>query len=167
MKQLSHVDYENKNHDLSIVVVCDRLKSAANLGAICRIAEAFGVSKLLIHRDDENFLNQQRFIKSSRHTFNNIDIKKYESADILIDNLKSEQFQIVSLEKCDQSQALQQAKFQEKTCLIIGHESTGVNQTFLDKSDIVAHIDMYGDNSSINVSQATAIGLYECVRQQV
>jgi len=167
MKQLSHPDYEKKYHNLTIIVICDRIKSSVNLGSICRISEAFGVSKLFIHRDDEYVLDHPKFIKTSRHAFKNLEICNYEHANTLITQLKSKHFQIVSLEKCDKSLALQRIKFHQKTCLIIGHESTGVNQLFLDDSDDVAHIDMYGNNSSMNVSQATAIGLYECVRQQV
>lgn len=167
MKQLSHLDYEKKYHNLTLIVICDRLKSSVNLGSICRISEAFGVSKLFIHRDDIEFLDQPRFIKTSRHAFKNLEIHNYDGIKNLIGKLKSEHFKIVSLEKCDKSVVLRQIKFHNKTCLIIGHENTGVNQTFLDNSDHVAHIDMYGNNSSINVSQATTIGLYECVRQQL
>jgi len=167
MRQLSHSNYEKKDHNLSIVVVCDRLQSPANLGSIVRISEAFGVSEIFIYSDDESFLKQPRFIKTSRHTFKNLSIKAYEDANIIISELKSKGYQIIALEKCDHSQMLQNVKFKENSCLIVGHESTGVNQAFLDNADGVAHINMYGKNSSINVSQALALGLYECVRQQV
>jgi tRNA G18 (ribose-2'-O)-methylase SpoU len=167
MRQLSHSSYEKKNHNLSIVVVCDKLQSSANLGSIVRISEAFGVSEIFIHSDDETFLNQSRFIKTSRHAFKNLDIKIYNEANNIIIKLKSKGFQIIALEKCDHSQILQDVKFKKNSCLIIGHESTGVNQAFLNNAVGVAHINTYGRNSSINVSQALALGLYECVRQQV
>lgn len=167
MRQLSHSNYEKKNHNLSIVVICDRLQSPANLGSIMRISEAFGVSEVFIHRDNKPFINQPRFIKTSRHTFKNLDIKVYEDAKSVINDLKTRYFQIIALEKCDHSQMLQDVKFKKNICFIIGHESTGVNQAFLDNADGVAHINTYGKNSSINVSQALALGLYECVRQQV
>jgi tRNA G18 (ribose-2'-O)-methylase SpoU len=167
MEQQTHCDYEKVHHNLSIVVVCDKLQSPANLGSIARISEAYDVKEIFIHNDNKFFLNQPRFIKTSRHSFKNLAIKDYENANSIISELKSRFFKIIALERCDHSRALRDVKFQKKTCIIIGNENTGVNQSFLNHSDHVAHIDMYGKNSSINVSQALAIGLYECVRQQV
>ncbi len=53
-----------------------------------------------------------------------------------------------------------QSKF-EGVALIVGNESLGVSQTALDKCSTSVHIDMYGNNSSMNVSSALAIVLYK------
>lgn len=167
MKQLSHNEFDRKTHKLSIQIICDELQSAANLGTIFRSAEAFGVSGIYIHEANEAFLNQPRFIKSSRHTFRSLKVNTYLDRISLIESLKKENYQIISLEQCDQSKALQDVEFRPKTVIIVGNENNGIYHEFLQESDAVAHINMYGKNSSMNVSQALAIGLYECIRQQV
>ena len=48
---------------------------------------------------------------------------------------------------------------------MLGGESKGVNPTLMGKCDKVVHIPMIGKLESLNVSVATAIVLYERVRQ--
>ena len=45
--------------------------------------------------------------------------------------------------------------------LIAGSEVSGISPELLEAAHQTAHIEMYGTNSSMNVVQATAIGLYE------
>jgi tRNA G18 (ribose-2'-O)-methylase SpoU len=49
--------------------------------------------------------------------------------------------------------------------LIIGNENFGLSKTVLDQCHDVLHIEMYGQNSSMNVVQATSIALYELCKQ--
>ena len=41
-----------------------------------------------------------------------------------------------------------------------GNERTGVSQSALDLSKAAVHIDIFGNNSSLNVATALAIALY-------
>ena len=49
--------------------------------------------------------------------------------------------------------------------LILGDENFGVSEFVLEQCDAVVHINMYGNNSSMNVAQATSIALYEFTKQ--
>jgi tRNA G18 (ribose-2'-O)-methylase SpoU len=167
MRQLTHLEFERKEHKLSIIIVCDKLESAANLGSVFRAADAFGVSSIFLHNDNKNLLNQPRFKKTSRHSFKQINVNVYSDYKVILHNLKSKGIQIVALEKCDQSIRLQDISFSDNTCLIVGNENTGIHPIFLKYSEHVAHIGMFGKNSSMNAAQALSIGLYECVRQLV
>lgn len=167
MRQLSHEEFEEQNHSLSIRIICDKLQSPANLGIIFRSAEAFGVSTIYVHIDNESYLNQPRFIKAARHAFKHINIEIYSDKYLVVKDLKSMNYHMVSLEKCDHSLRIQDVMFKPKTCIIVGHENNGVDPIFLENSHDTVHIDMYGKNSSMNVSQALSIGLYEYIRQLV
>ena len=48
---------------------------------------------------------------------------------------------------------------------IIGNEEKGVSQDVLDVVDDSLHIDMYGNNSSMNVSVATGIAVNQCLNK--
>ena len=48
---------------------------------------------------------------------------------------------------------------------MIGDENHGVSASILGECDAVVHIEMYGQNSSMNVVQATSIALYEFTRK--
>jgi len=49
--------------------------------------------------------------------------------------------------------------------IILGDENFGISEDILNIVDAVVHINMYGNNSSMNVAQATSISLYELTKQ--
>ena len=48
---------------------------------------------------------------------------------------------------------------------MVGDENFGVSDDVLKLSDVVIHIDMFGQNSSMNAVQAANIALYEITKQ--
>ena len=166
MKQLSHDLINNSKHDLSIVLICDILQSPANLGSLSRIADSFGVSTLFIHQNNTNFLKSNRFKKAARQSNKFIDFKSYSDFFKLHESLKEKHFESVAIEYCDNSIALPQTDFNHHTALVVGNEISGLSDDVLKCTDKAVHIEMYGQNTSMNVAQATAIALYECVKQQ-
>jgi len=49
--------------------------------------------------------------------------------------------------------------------LVIGDENSGISEEILSQCKKQVHITMFGKNSSMNVSQAAAIALYELTKQ--
>lgn len=45
--------------------------------------------------------------------------------------------------------------------LVVGNERHGISEELLKKIELKVHINMYGRNSSMNVSQAAGIAFYE------
>ena len=52
-----------------------------------------------------------------------------------------------------------------KIAFIIGDENHGVSDAILKQCNVIVHIEMYGQNSSMNVVQATSIALYEFTKK--
>lgn len=73
----------------------------------------------------------------------------------------------MSLEISEQSLPLHQFNFKldKPIVLIIGDENFGISEAILKASNAILHINMYGENSSMNVVQATGIALYEITNQ--
>jgi len=163
MKQINHDDFISNTHDKEIIFICCSLQSPSNLGSICRVAEAFGVSKLYIHEENLSFLNLPRFVKTARHSHRNITKRSFTNLEQLIIELKKKQTKCMALEYCDKSESIVSLKATGKIALVVGNEKYGIDKTVLDMVDGVFHIDMYGKNSSMNVSQASAIALYQLV----
>jgi tRNA G18 (ribose-2'-O)-methylase SpoU len=163
MRQLDHHEFKSGSHRKSIILICSHLQSPTSLGSICRIAEAFGVLELYIDIQNEPFLKLPRFIKASRHSHKYLTINFYNEVEGLIQQLKKQDYFLVALEYCDNSKSLNLLKSTDKTAIIIGHEIHGIEKNILDNVDDVAHIEMYGKNSSMNVSHATAIALYHSI----
>ena len=83
----------------------------------------------------------------------------------LVTHLKKEGYTIICLEITSKSQELREYVNNltqlNKICLVVGSEKAGIHQALLDTADHTLHIPMFGDNSSMNVTTATAIALYE------
>jgi 23S rRNA (guanosine2251-2'-O)-methyltransferase len=78
----------------------------------------------------------------------------------IVEKLKSEGWQIVSLEITKDAVDISTFKPGKKVLLIAGHELTGVPEPILEISDAVVMIPMQGKKESLNVAVATGIALH-------
>lgn len=163
--QLTHYNTKFKKQKFPITLVCDNVTNAPNIGSLFRISDAFGVEKLILC--GENIQLGRKMTKTSRATEKVVDFEIVESASKIIEDLKSKNYQIISLEITNNSKPIHTYKFSKERpiALIVGDENFGVSEPILKISDAVIHIDMFGQNSSMNVVQATNITLYEITKQ--
>ncbi len=148
-----------------ITLVCENVTNAPNIGSLFRIADAFGIEKIIFC--GANIPMGRKMTKTSRTTEK---VVKYEVLDSVLDvitDLKNDDNTIISLEITNTSIAVHQCHFStgKAIALVIGDENFGVSEAVLNRSDAIVHIDMFGQNSSMNVVQATNIALYEITKQ--
>jgi len=159
MKQLKYYDILKKmpKFDIDCVLyVCDI--SNDNLGLILRSADIFGANAIY-YRQGYNIINNKRLSKLSRNS--NIPIYFTDGIKPLL-TLKDSGYSIAALEVTDTSMPLRDVTFQHKICLVIGNEQNGIPDDILNTADYSCHIEMIGKHiSSLNVSVATSIALYE------
>ena len=163
--QLNHYNTNFKQQTFPITVVCQNVTNAPNIGSLFRTSDAFGV-KELVFTGTEIPLGR-KVTKTSRATEKVVNYKVVEDAFGFISNLKNEGHQIISLEITDNSSAINNYNFNlnKPIVLVVGDENFGVSDNILSISDAIIHIDMFGQNSSMNVVQATSITLYEITKQ--
>ncbi|MDA9343514.1 TrmH family RNA methyltransferase [Algibacter sp.] len=163
--QLNHYNTNFKEQIFPITLICDNVTNAPNIGSIFRIADAFGIEKLILCGDDISL--GRKMAKTSRATEKVVNYEVNRDASEVIQDLKSKNYQIISLEITNSSQAVHNVQFStnKPIALIIGDENFGVSEHILNLSDAIIHIEMFGQNSSMNVVQATNIALYEITKQ--
>jgi tRNA G18 (ribose-2'-O)-methylase SpoU len=163
--QLNHYNTNFKNQIFPITLICDNVTNAPNIGSLFRIADAFGIEKLILCGDDISL--GRKMAKTSRATEKIVNYEVNRDALEVIQDLKSKNYQIISLEITNSSQAVHNVQFStnKPIALIIGDENFGVSEHILNISDVIIHIEMFGQNSSMNVVQATNIALYEITKQ--
>lgn len=129
------------------------------------MADAFGIDKLILCGED--IVLGRKITKTSRATEKVVDYAILESATSVVEDLKNKDYQIISLEITNSSQPIHSYTFstEKPIVLVIGDENFGVSEAILKISDAIIHIDMFGQNSSMNVVQATNIALYEITKQ--
>jgi len=140
--------------------------SPANLGALFRLADAMGVEKLIF--DSTINTASHRMLKTSRSTFSRVIFNDNVDLTSEIKSLKSSGFIILGLEITSNSRPIKMIsqKVYDKWFLLIGNEQNGIHESLLDSLDFHVHIPMFGNNSSMNVIQATAMALYELRRDE-
>ena len=162
--QLDHYSSKFEKNQFAIILVTDNVTHPANVGSIFRIADAFGIEKLIIGGSAIE-LNRKVW-NTSRATEKVIEFEQIENSQDVIKNLKKEGFSVICLEITENSKSISEIQLEnpQKIVLVVGSERYGIQHEILTCADSVYHIPMYGQNSSMNVVQATSIALYEITK---
>jgi tRNA G18 (ribose-2'-O)-methylase SpoU len=165
MKQLDHYSSLFTKRTLPVTLVCEQVTNAPNVGSLFRAADAFGIEKLVFC--GEHIPLGRKMTKTSRATEKSVNFEITNNALEVVTELKDKGYQVVALEITSTSTSIYSHKFSkdQPIALIIGDENFGISENILKLSDSIIHIDMFGQNSSMNVVQATSITLYEITRQ--
>lgn len=167
MTQLTHYTTKFTARTFPITVLCENVTNAPNIGSLFRICDAFGVEQL-IFSGEHLPIPSRKMQKTSRATEKYV---TYKITDDLLNhiNVLKETHHIVALEITSNSTPIQTYtnNSNKPVALIIGDENFGVSETLLNLSDAVLHIEMFGNNSSMNVVQAANIALYELTKQLI
>ena len=130
-----------------------------------RISDALGVEELIFC--GENLQLSKRMKKTSRSTEKYVSHKVESDILQVVTSLKAKRYFIIALEITDSSTSLDDFTLNtnQPIALIIGNENIGVSEDILKLADEIVHIKMFGENTSMNVVQATSITLYELTKQ--
>ena len=160
--QLHHNNSEFIKKDFRITLVCDQVNSPANIGSVFRLADSFGIEKIIFCGQDITVISK-RMIRTARSTYQFVPYEENENCLEVIHSLKENSYKVIALEITDNSLSLPKLKIEpnDKIALVIGEENFGISAKVLEEVDYITHINMYGRNSSMNVAAATGIALYE------
>lgn len=149
----------------AMVVVLHGLEKPGNIGAILRTADAAGASAVLVlgHGADPYSPN---VIRASQGSVFNIPILCLPEAEALA-WLSKEQFQQVACTP-EAQQTYWQANLTGRVALLMGTEHEGLPSKWRHTGNqhLAVKVPMLGEADSLNVATATALMLYECVRQR-
>lgn len=165
-EQLSHQQVRFQNRKFPVILVCDSITYQANIGSLFRICEAFGVEKI-IFIGKGLVLTPRKINRTSRTAHLRLPYEILETAEEAKEYLLSGKYTIIALEITDNSIPLRNLQLADDKpiVLIAGSEVSGISQSLLAVAGQCVHIEMYGENSSMNVVQAVAIALFEITDQ--
>lgn len=163
MAQLNHYNTPFTSKQFPITLLCDNVTNAPNLGSLFRLCDAMGIEKLIL---SGNVMLGKKMAKTARATEKAVDFEIVSSLKEVVNEFKNTHT-IYSLEIASNSKPLHSTSFNKTKpiALVIGAENFGVSEEVLNLCDEIIHINMYGQNSSMNVVQATAMTLYEITKQ--
>lgn len=147
----------------SLLVMLDHIEDPHNFGAIIRTCEAAGVDGIIIPNDRSVEVNAT-VIKTSVGTTENIPIVRVTNLNNTIKLLKDKGYWIygTDMDGTDYTKL----DYKGKTCIICGNEGSGMSKLVKENCDFIANIPMKGEVNSLNASVATAIIVFEAVKQR-
>ena len=146
------------------LLILDRVSDVRNFGAIARTAECVGVDAIIIPQKGSASVNADA-VKTSTGALYNIPVCKEPNLRKVFQYLKQSGIQIVSAtEKA--SDFIYDADYTVPTAIVMGSEEDGISDDLIKISDHIVKLPMFGKTSSLNVSVACGVFLYEVVRQR-
>lgn len=147
-----------------LIVVLDEIEDPQNVGALIRTADAVGVTGIVRQERRSAALNAAA-MKASAGALAHARIVDVVNIVRAMEELKARGVWIVGLAG-DGSQPYDQVDYRPPTAVVMGSEGAGLRRLVRDHCDFLARIPMRGHVSSLNVSVAAAVVLYEAVRQR-
>ena len=148
-----------------LIVICDELSDPHNLGAIMRSAECAGAHGVIIPKRRSVGLTAT-VAKASAGAVEYMKVAKVSNINNTIAELKEKGVWIFGT-AAEGSVPMYQADLTGPTAIVIGNEGDGMSQLVRKNCDMLVHIPMKGQISSLNASAAASILLYEAVRQRL
>lgn len=145
------------------VIILDGVTDTHNLGAIIRSANCAGVHGIIIPKRRAAGLTGI-VSKTSAGAIEHVLISKVTNIKNTIKELQEKGLWIYCAEM--EGTPLYKTDFKGGVGLVLGDENEGISQIVANASDFKVQIPMYGEISSLNVSVAGSILMYEVVRQR-
>ncbi len=142
-----------------IYLILHNIRSAYNVGAIFRTADAAGVSRIYLGGYTPS-ADSDKVIKTSLGAEKSVAWEKYFNTWKLIEELRLKGIKVVALEQSKTSRDYRKFKPKFPLAVVVGNEVRGLSASTLKRMDSVWHIPMRGQKESLNVSVAAGIFLY-------
>lgn len=147
------------------IVLLDGITDVRNFGAVARTCECAGVDAIVIPSKNSVTVNADA-IKTSAGALHVIPVCKEKSINQAIRYLKDSGIKVVAAtEKASNNYT--SASYDEPVAIVMGAEDTGVSTDNLRICDELVKIPLFGTISSLNVSVAASVMIYEVVRQRI
>ncbi len=150
--------------DAALFLLLDQVSDARNFGAILRTADCTGVHGVIIQKKGAAAINSDT-VKTSAGAVFNVPITKVSHLKDAVYYLQSCGIQIVAATE-KSKQDVYDLDLKLPTAVIMGSEDIGISPSLLKIVDHRARLPMKGSISSLNVSVASGVFLYEILRQR-
>jgi len=147
------------------IIILENIRSAYNVGAIFRTADASGVTKIYLVGYTPTPIDrfgrvQPEIKKTSLGASEYIEWEHTDNVKSLIQELKKSEVTILAIEINKHSISLMSHEPVEKSAYILGNEVEGVSEEAQKLADKILHVPMMGKKESLNVSVTAGVVMY-------
>ncbi len=150
--------------EIPLLILLDRVTDVRNMGAIARTAECVGAQAIITPSRGGALINSDA-IKASAGALHRVPVCREDNLKLTLEYLSSSGLQIIACtEKTDK--LIYNVDLNVPCVIIMGSEENGISGEYLKRADARVKIPLNGNIASLNVSVATAVVLYEALRQR-
>jgi 23S rRNA (guanosine2251-2'-O)-methyltransferase len=142
----------------------DGVEDPHNLGALIRSADGAGIDGVILPERRSAPLNAT-VAKSSAGASEHVRIAQVVNLTRALETMKKQNVWIVGLDERG-TPDYADFDFKQDVCLVLGSEGSGLHELVKKTCDHLLRIPMAGSVSSLNVSVAGAVVMYEAMRQR-
>ena len=160
------LNFAEQKGEKPFILILDGVTDPHNLGAIIRTANACGVHGIILPKRNSCALPATVF-KSAAGACEFMKISRVSNIAETIRTLKKENVWIYAADgENETSTNIYETDMTGSAAVVLGDEGKGVSQGVLKECDFKIKIPMKGEISSLNVSVASGVILYEILRQR-
>lgn len=149
--------------DPPLVIVAESIEKPGNLGAIMRTADAAHVDAVLVC-DPRVDAYSPNVVRASRGTIFTVPVVETKSAQALV-YLQRRGIRVLAATPSAEAEYTRQ-DLRTPVAVAVGTEDEGLSDLWMSHADLRVKIPMLGKVNSLNVSIATALIVYEALRQR-
>ncbi len=142
-------------------IALEDIQDPANMGAVCRTAEALGLSGIVI---TENCVDpfSPKSLRGSMGTLLRMPIFKTSN---IINFAKENNLRTVSFVVNNKAKPVSSVSFSDGDIILIGNEGNGLKEETVLNSDLCVYINMQGSVESLNAATAASIAMWELMKK--
>lgn len=148
-----------------LILILDQIQDPHNLGACLRTADGAGVDAVVLPKDGAAPVNQT-VRRVAAGAVDRIPVFYVVNLSRSLESLKQKGFWIYGTSDSGET-SLYELKFTGNTAIVMGAEGKGLRRLTREHCDQLIRIPMSGSVSSLNVSVASGVILFEAVRQRI
>ena len=151
----NEIDYND-----NLFLILDDLQDPGNMGTILRTADSINLKQIIVSKGSADVYNP-KVVRSTMGAIFRIKVIESDDLSKTIKEMKKHKIKVAAT-SLQTDKSIYDINY-EKTAIVIGNEANGVSDKVLETVDEKIKIPMAGLNASV----ATAIVLYEAVRQKM
>lgn len=148
-----------------MTIVMENIHDPHNVSAVMRSCDAAGVMEVQLIYTDTDFPYIGK--KSSASAKKWVELRQFKNVKDCCKKLHEEGFTIFATHLEEKAKSLYEIDMTKKIAIVVGNEHKGVSSEAARLADGILQIPMFGMIQSLNVSVATAVILFEAVRQRI
>ena len=153
------IDYKQ-----DVIVVLDGIQDPGNLGTILRTIDSVGLNQVIVSKETADAYNP-KVVRSTMGAIFRVNIIESDNLLDTLKNMKKHKYKVMAT-SLETENSIYDVDYTKKV-IVIGNEANGVSKEILDYADEKIKIPMLGKTESLNASVATAVILYEYVRNKI